>query len=79
MAGNIIVRFTERQAYDPMVDAEVVRFMATTSSGSYWSDVVLEGPRSLRRDRQEFKETVVDLIEAGQPPCFVELSGDELH
>lgn len=79
MARNIIVRFSERQAYDAMVDAEVVRFMATTSSGSFWSDVVLEGPRSLRRDRQEFKETVVDLISAGQPPCFVELSGDELH
>ena len=79
MARNVIVRFTETQAYDAFVDAEDVRFMATTSSGSYWSDVVLEGPRSLRRDRQEFKDTVVDLITAGQPPCFVELDGDELH
>ena len=79
MAGRVIVRFLESQSYDINLDAEVVRLMAMTSSGSYWTDVTLEGPRSLRRDRQEFKETVVDLIQAGQPPCFVELSGEELH
>ena len=79
MAGRIIVRFNEHQSYDINVDCDVVRFTATTSSGSYWSDVILEGPRSLRRDRQEFKETVVELIQAGQPPCCIELSGEELH
>jgi len=79
MAGQLIVRFTEHQSYDINIDAEVVRFMATMSSGSFWSDVVLEGPRSLRRDREEFKTTVIDLLQAGQHPCYVELSGEELH
>jgi hypothetical protein len=77
MAGNVIVRFSETQGYDINIDAEVVRFMATTSSGSYWSDVVLEGPRSLRADRSAFKEYVVELIHAGQPPCQIELDGEE--
>ncbi len=76
MAGNVIVRFSETQGYDINLDAEVVRFMAITSSGSYWSDVVLEGPRSLRSDRNAFKETVVELIQASQPPCEIALDGE---
>jgi hypothetical protein len=77
MAPRVIVRFSETQGYDINYDEEVVRFMATTSSGSFWSDVFVEGPRSLRKDREEFKTTVVDLIRAGQPPCYVELHGEE--
>lgn len=73
----ITVRFSEQQSYDINRDCDVVRFMATMSSGSYWSDVPLEGPRSLRRDRQEFKETVVELIQAGQPPCEIQLDAEE--
>ena len=76
MARNVIVRFVETQGYDINLDADVVRFMAMTSSGSYWSDVVLEGPRSLRADRNAFKETVVELIQAGQPPCEIALDGE---
>ena len=79
MARQLIVRFNEHQYYDVNVDCEVVRFMATTSSGSFWSEIELEGPRSLRRDRDEFKQSVIELMQAGQPPCFVELSGEELH
>jgi len=78
-AVTITVRFLESQYYDINIDAEVVRFTATMSSGSYWTEIPAEGPRGLRRDRQEFKDTVVELIRAGQPPCYVEMSGDELH
>lgn len=77
MARNVTVRFVETRGYDINLDADVVRFMAMTSSGSYWSDVVLEGPRSLRADRNAFKETVVELIQAGQPPCEIALDGAE--
>jgi len=77
MAPRIAVRFLETQWYDINVDEEVVRFMATTTSGSFWAEVSVEGPRSLRKDREEFKVTVVDLIRAGQPPCYVELHGEE--
>ena len=76
MSAPIIVRFTEHQAYDITHDAEVCRFMATTSSGSYWADVFVEGPRSLRADREEFKSTVVELIQAGSPPQYIELNGE---
>ena len=77
MAQRLIVRFTEHQSYDINLDCDVVRFMAMTSSGSYWADVALEGPRLLRKDREAFKETVVDLIQAGQPPCEIQLNEEE--
>lgn len=79
MAGRVIVRFQEHQYYDINEDAEVVRFTATMSSGSFWTEVFAEGPRGLRHDRQEFKDTVVEMIQAGAAPCRVELSGEELH
>lgn len=77
MARNVIVRFAEMQNYDINIDAEVVRFMAMTSSGSFWSDVLAEGAGSLRRARNEFRETVVELIQAGQPPCEIQLDQED--
>lgn len=78
MARDVItVRFTEQQSYDINRDCEVVRFMATMSSGSFWADTPLEGPRMLRQDRNKFKETVVELIQAGQPPCEIVLDQEE--
>ena len=75
--NRIIVRFKEFQSYDIQSDAEVVRFLATTSSGTFWCDVGLEGPRSLRNDRQAFKEQVVELIQAGARPQYVALDSAE--
>lgn len=77
VAPRIIVRFSEQQSYDINRDCEVIRFMAMTSSGSFWADVSLEGPRMLRKDRASFKETVVELIQAGQPPCEILLDQEE--
>lgn len=71
------MRFSEQQSYDINRDCEVVRFMAMTSSGSFWSDVLAEGAGSLRRARNEFRETVVELIQAGQSPCEIRLDQEE--
>lgn len=77
MAARVIVRFSEQRNYDINYDADVVRFMATTSSGSFWADVMLEGERGLRKDREAFKNTVVELIQAGAAPGYIELDAGE--
>lgn len=75
----ITVRFQESQRYDIQQDCEVALFMATTSLGSYWAEVPLEGPRALRRDRDRFKELAVQCIQGGLLPCFLELPALEAH
>lgn len=77
MANRIIVRFSETVGYDINYDRDVARFMATTSSGSFWTDVFVEGQKSLRHDRDAFKEQVVELIQAGATPQYVELEANE--
>lgn len=71
--GKVNVRFSETERYDPLKDAAVVRFLATTERGSYHTEVPIEGPRGLRRDRQAFKDRVVEYIRAGANPCEVSL------
>lgn len=56
-----------------MKDAEVVRLVATTDRGSYHTEVSLDGPGALRRDRTAFKERVVEYIREGTNPCEVRL------
>lgn len=73
MAGVVNIRFSETERYDPLKDREVVRFMATTEKGSYYTEVPLDGPRSHRRDRQAFKDKVVEYIRAGANPCEVSM------
>lgn len=75
----ITVRFQEEQHYDINQDCEVVRFMATTSLGSYWTELPLDGPRSLRRDRTRFKELAVQCIQSGLIPTYIELPAMEAH
>lgn len=72
MAG-VNVRFSETERYDPLKDSEVVRFVATIQLGSYHAEVSMSGPRGLRRDRQAFKDRVVEYIRAGANPCEVAL------
>lgn len=69
----ITVRFQESQRYDINADAEVIQFLATTDKGSYWTELQVEGPRSLRRDRERFKERALEYIRAGANPCYIEL------
>ena len=71
--ARVNVRFSETERYDPLKDSEVVRFIATTDRGSYHTEVSIDGPRALRRDRQAFKDKVVEYIRAGANPCEVSL------
>ena len=73
----ITVRFQESQSYDINSDSDVVRFLATTDLGSYWTDVPVEGPRGLRKDREKFKTLAVEYIRAGSLPCYIDLEEDE--
>lgn len=75
----ITVRFQEEQHYDVTQDCEVVRFMATTSLGSYWTEIPIDGPRALRRDRVRFKEMAVQCIQAGLLPNRIDLPEMEMH
>jgi hypothetical protein len=75
---TITVRFQESGRYDINNDCDVIRFMATTTYGSYWAEVQVEGPRALRRDREKFKSLVVDYIQAGSLPCEIPL-GEEIE
>ena len=69
----ITVRFQESQRYDINTDSDMTRFMATTSIGSYWSEVPSEGPISLRLNREKFKQMAVEYIRAGSLPCEIRL------
>jgi hypothetical protein len=73
MAGNITLRFLETERYDPLKDVQVMCFMAIGDKGTYHTEVEIEGSRSLRRDRQAFKDKVVEYIRAGANPCAVTL------
>lgn len=73
----IRVRFAESQSYDINIDSDVVRFMAITDRGTFWTDVPIEGPIGLRRDREKFKSIAVDYIRAGALPCQIELEAEE--
>ena len=73
MDGSITVRFLETQSYDISKDCEVVRLMATTSLGTYYADVELESPKTLREMRKSFKEAAIEMIQSGQQPCEMEL------
>lgn len=75
----ITVRFQEEQHYDITQDCDVVRFMATTSLGSYWTEFPVDGPRALRRDRVRFKELAVQCIQAGLLPDYIQLPALEAH
>ncbi len=70
---KILVRFTETERYDPLKDCEVVRFMATMDKGSFHAEIPIESPKTLRTNRQAFKDRVVELIQQGQTPCEVRL------
>jgi hypothetical protein len=69
----VTLRFLETERYDPLKDAQVMCFMAMGDRGTYHTEVPIEGARSLRRDRQAFKDKVVECIRAGTNPCEVQL------
>lgn len=73
MAEHITVRFMESERYDPMVDAEVVRFLAITNRGTFHAEVPVVAPASLRTRRMAFKNHVLEALDAGEVPCEVML------
>lgn len=70
---KILIRFSESERYDPLKDCEVVRFMATMERGSFHAEIPIEGSKSLRTNRQAFKDRVTELIQLGRSPCEVRL------
>ncbi len=70
---NFDPRFTEVERYDPVTDATVVRFMATTEFGTF--HVERECPPGARRreTRKRFAEQVIALMDLGTEPSEVEL------
>jgi hypothetical protein len=71
--ARVLIRFLETERYDIRRDCPVIRFMAMGEKGTFHCEVEIEGPRSLRRDRQAFKEKVSEYIRAGAAPCEVQL------
>lgn len=70
---SLVVRFNEATRYDITQDREVICFMAMTNNGTYHCEVPLLTTRGLREKRNAFKERVIEKMEAGQPPCEVQL------
>jgi len=68
-----LVRFTEYTRYDITRDCEVTQFCASISTGSYHLELPIDGHRRLRETRNQFKERVAEMIQAGQPPQGVTL------
>jgi len=67
------VRFQEYARYDITQDRNVTLFMATTPKGCYSAEVVVDGYKAIRENRERFKERAIDLITSGADPCKVEL------
>lgn len=73
MAGSLVVRFNEATRYDITQDREVILFTAATNTGTYHAEVPLLTTRHLRDKRNEFKDKVITLMEAGATPQEVAL------
>lgn len=71
---SLIVRFSEYTRYDITQDCEVVRFMGSTLTGSYHTELVCPTSRHLRENRTKFKEKVIDLMESGKSPQEISLA-----
>ena len=72
----LTVRFSETQGYDINLDVEVVQFVATTGTGSYFSTVPYD--RTLAVKRRQFQERVKELMQEGQEPGEISFeTGDE--
>ena len=68
------VRFCEQSRYDPCVDAQVVRFMAITGTGTYNGEFATgSSARTLLEKRKEFKDYVIQCMQDGITPHEVEI------
>ena len=69
------MRFTETERYDVLSDQQVVRLMCITDTGTYHIEVPADD--GLRQRRAEFKQMVLQSIDAGIPPCELELEDED--
>lgn len=73
MDDDVTLRFMEVERYDPMLDVEVVRFMAITNKGTFHTEIPVAGPKALRVRRQEFRDYVLGALDEGEPPGEITL------
>ena len=66
-------RFQELERYDPLLDEQVVRFMAVTDKGSFHTERPCPPGAARRYMRNLFRETALDMIERGVEPCEVKI------
>ena len=62
----LTVRFSEVESYDINTDSEVVLYMATTSTGSFFAYGPVDKDQVKRR--KQFKEKVIELMQANELP-----------
>ena len=72
----LTVRFSETQGYDINLDAEVIRFMATTGRGTFFADRVIESAKGVRESREKFKEQVIGFMQEGFNAGEIDLDSD---
>ena len=73
MTETIILRFSEYEYYDPAMDRETLRLMATTPVGTYYADVHNNPGAKQRERRAAFKEYVIGCLAAKTPPHEIEM------
>jgi hypothetical protein len=70
---RITVRFDEWERYDPMTDTERVRFMAVTNFGTYHAEVEIGGAKSVRFQRERFRDRALECMSLGMLPGEVDI------
>lgn len=73
----LVVRFHEMQGYDINLDSDMVTMMASTNTGTYSCRTPLSKASRLREERKQFKDYVIECMQAGIPPHEAELDGCE--
>ncbi len=68
MTETYFLSIREYQYYDINLDAQVVRLMATSTSGTWHAVVPVDSARKLRERREAFKTYVLGCIQAGLEP-----------
>lgn len=73
LAPEIVVRFSEYEYYNINHDQDWVRFMATTTKGTYFAERARVSAMSYRENRQAFREKVMEALQAGIDPKEIDL------
>lgn len=66
--SEIVVRFSEYEYYNIHEDENWVRFMGTTTKGTYYVERPRISAMSFREDKQKFRDKTLEAIDAGLNP-----------